>query len=87
MMKDYPVGAAQKMVLDALNMTATGFSDANRKFDEIGIVVTSKRQGHTSIPVVEVRDQFGGGWEEGSGVEYKKYQALDTTPIDQWIEK
>lgn len=52
--KDYPVGKAQQIVLDALGMTATGFDDAASKFKELGITVSSKRQGRTSVPVVSV---------------------------------
>lgn len=49
-MRDYPTGKVQQMVLDALNLTASGHGDANRIFDDLGLVVASKREGRRSIP-------------------------------------
>lgn len=52
MNKEYPVGKAQKMVLDALEMTAETFAEAEKIFSDLNIVVLSVRQGRTSIPHV-----------------------------------
>ena len=89
MAKDYPVGSAQEKVLNALGLTATGFSDAERIFSEIGIEVTSKRVGRSSEPVVSELDGYGGGWNVGGdGESYKiSYKNTDLTPLAQWIKK
>ena len=86
-MKDYPVGKAQKMVLDALGITATGHSDASRKFAELGLAVSSKRVGRSSVPVVKVLDRYAGALNQyGEGETWKQYEDIDLTLIEQWIE-
>ena len=85
-MRDYPVSKTQQMVLDALHMTARGFGDAERKFAELGLVVASKREGRSTVPVVKIKDRMAGGWEDGSGVSYEQYQDIDTAALEQWIE-
>ena len=84
MAKDYPVGAAQKKVLEALGMSASGFADAERIFDEIGIVVASKR----GTPQVSRKATSGGGWNPGmeDGDSYEiKFREVDLTPLAQWM--
>lgn len=87
--QDYPVGKAQQMVLDALGMSATGFSNANEQFAAIGIRVSSKRQGRTSVPVVEEVGSFGGGFNRyGEGESWGSRKAsVDLTPVRQWMAK
>lgn len=87
-MANYPVGSAQKKVLDTLNMTATDFEDAERIFKSIGIQVTSKRVGRSSEPVVARLNAFGGGWNAGGDAdEYRiSYKDIDLTPLAQWMK-
>lgn len=87
-MKAYPVGATQEKVLNALNMTATDFTDAERIFAEIGIEVTSKRIGRATEPVISRKSTYGGGWSEGGdGEEYQiSYKDIDLTPLTQWMK-
>jgi len=83
----YPVGKTQKMVLDALNLTADDFDQANRIFDELGLVVTSERQGRATIPVVEVLPRERGAFNAyGEGVETEPYPEIDTAALEQWIK-
>jgi hypothetical protein len=70
--RDYPVGVAQQKVLDALGITASGFQDAQNKFDELGITVGSKRQGRTSVPVVSVQQ---GGSQRNLGGDFDVWDA------------
>ncbi len=88
MAKAFPTSVAQDKVLAALNMTATDFTDAERIFAEIGIVVTSKRVGRSSEPVVSRKDGYGGGWNvDGDGESYKiSYKDTDLTPLAQWMK-
>ena len=69
MAKELPVGVAQKKVLDLLGApdTIQTWDGAKRIFDDLGIVVGSKRVGRTSEPRVSIspnRDA-GGGWNPG----------------------
>ncbi len=84
----YPTSVAQDKVLEALGLTATDFTDAERIFAEIGIQVTSKRVGRSSEPVVTELPVEGGGWSAGGdGESYKiSYKAIDLTPISQWMK-
>jgi len=66
--KILPVGVAQKKVLEALGAPAIDSWDgAKRFFDDLGIVVGSRRVGRSSEPQVWIaagRDA-GGGWNPG----------------------
>lgn len=86
--RDYPTGAAQDIILKALNLKATGFKDAERIFSEIGIAVASKRVGRSSVPVVTKLDSFGGGWNEGGDGEGWKnsYKNVDLSAIAQYMQ-
>ena len=84
--RDYPVSKAQQMVLDALGMTASGYSDAQDKFEELGLVVSSKRQGRSSVPAITVKSRETGGWNPGGdGWSGRQYDDIDTSAIEQWI--
>lgn len=87
MAKDYPVGSAQEKVLNALGLTATGFSDAERIFEKLGLEVTSRRVGRSSEPVITFKDTTRGGWNRGGdGESYEvSYKAFDKSAIAQWI--
>lgn len=88
MARDYPVGKAQQMVLDALGMKASGHNDAKEKFAKIGIVVGSRREGRSSVPVVTVKDRIGGAFGPGGdGESFRQYDDIDVAPIQQWIEE
>lgn len=87
MSRSYPVGKAQQMVLDALGLTAKDFADAEAQFEALGIVVSPRREGRTSVPAVTVRPRFGGAFTAGGdGVEYREYDEHDFSAIEQWIE-
>jgi len=87
MARNYPIGKAQQMVLDALGLKANDFSEAEKIFKELGIAVGSKRQGRSSVPVVTVKDRFGGGFNAArEGVIYREHQDHDFSAIEQWIE-
>ena len=82
MAKDFPVGAAQKKVLEALGLSANGFADAERIFDEIGIVVVSKR----GTPQVSRKAQSGSGWSpDGDGDYEARIKVADLSALAQWM--
>jgi len=84
-----PIGVAQKKVLDALNLTATDWTDAQRIFEASGIEVTSKRVGRSSEPVVRMMETTISGWNAGGdGESYEReFAKIDLTAIAQWITK
>ena len=87
MNKDYPVGAAQWKVLEALGLTAKGFSEANAIFEKLGISVSSKRVGRSSEPVVSLAASVSGGFNAyGEGETHTTtFTAIDLTPVFQWM--
>lgn len=60
--RSYPASKAQVTILDALGLDADdyNFAQAEIIFDELGIIVTSKRQGRKSIPAVAVKADSAG---------------------------
>ena len=87
-MRDYPVGKAQQMVLDALGLTADGSGDANRIFESLGLIVASKREGRKSVPSITVLDREGGAFNvDGEGETWQQYPDADFENIQQWTEK
>ena len=85
MAKDYPVGKAQQMVLDALGIKASGYSEAERIFSDLGIKVTSKRVGRSSVPVVT--DDRGGAFNaDGEGETWGGANAEVLAKVKQWME-
>ena len=89
--RQYPVGKAQGDVLAALGIdekTLNGHSHAQQIFDELGIVVGSKRVGRSSVPVVRITTVGGGFNAYGEGEEsYTPSKNIDLSAIEQWIEK
>jgi hypothetical protein len=86
-----PVGVAQRQVLDALGITikVNGGSHANAIFDALGLVVTSRREGKASIPVVSEKQYWASSYA-GSSLD-ENYEGgldgakIDTTPLRQWM--
>ena len=86
-MKDYPTGKAQQMVLDALNIIATGHGDAERIFKSLGLAVGSRREGRKSVPSITVLDRFGGALNaDGEGETWQQYPEANFKNIQQWIK-
>lgn len=89
-MSDYPIGKAQQMVLDALGVKRGTFAGAAAYFAEIGIVVSSKRVGRNSVPVVRIKDRYAAGvTEEGEGETWRAYDDLTAEQrqsLAPWIE-
>lgn len=90
-MSDYPVGKAQQVVLSALGVTRHTFAGAEAYFEEIGIVVSSKRVGRSSVPVVRIKDRYNGGFtSEGDGDSWRAYSDLTAEQLQAlapWIVK
>lgn len=83
----YPLSKTQATVLAALNITADNFKQAEQIFAELGLVVSSKRHGRKTIPVVTVLDRQGGAFNaSGEGEIFTKYPNIDTSAIEQWID-
>lgn len=87
MQKHFPVGAAQRMVLNALGLTADNFDHANAIFDHYGLVVSGKREGRTSVPVIRMRETVGGAFNAyGEGEAWDIPAApIDLSAVEQWI--
>lgn len=82
----YPVGKTQRMVLNALGLTATDFSDAERIFDDLGLVVASKRQGRSVVPVIRRKATRISWNSDGEGEAYQQPVTADLSKISQWME-
>ena len=86
-MRQYPVGKAQQMILDALELTAAGATDAEKIFERLGLVVTSKRQGRKSVPSITRRETETGGMHNGDGWSQTiEFDAVDFDAIAQWMD-
>ncbi len=81
----FPVGSAQKKVLEALGLKATNFADAEQIFGEHGIIVASKR----GTPEIRTAASMVGGWNVGGDgdSEVAEYKKIDLAKIAQWIVK
>lgn len=67
MARELPVGVAQKVILDIL-IPGNGiqyWSTAEKRFEEFGITVRSRRVGRSSVPVVSAKSPDRGGWNPG----------------------
>lgn len=65
--RSYPMSKAQSMVIAALGFDTDdyNFAQAEIIFGELGIIVTSKRQGRKSIPAVAATADSAGMTAEG----------------------
>lgn len=85
--RDYPTSKAQDQVLAALNIAATGYGDAERKFKALGLNVVAKRVGRKSVPSIAMIDARVGGMHSGDGwSETVEFKSTDLEKISQWIE-
>jgi hypothetical protein len=89
MAKHYPVGKAQQIVLDALDLSADSFGEADKIFAEYGLMVIAKRQGRKSVPEVYLLDATIGGWTPGGDgtAQDVKYKEIDFNLIKEWIKE
>ena len=91
MARDLPVGKAQQQVLTALGApdTIQTWTEAKAFFDGLGLTVTAKRQGKTSVPVVIIKDRMGGGFtRSGDGDTWTQYPNLtpeQSNAIAPWV--
>ena len=77
----------QDMVLKALGLSASSYGQAEKMFEEHGIIVASKRVGRSVQPEIRMRETSGGGFIAGEGSSYDiNYKPLDTEKIKQWIK-
>jgi hypothetical protein len=84
--RGYPVGKAQQMVLDALGKRASTFQEAEAIFESLGIVVSSRREGRSSVPVI-TEVGFGGGWNPGGdGDDWRGAKKSDLAAVRQWMK-
>ena len=84
--KQPPVGKAQETVLNALGLSAADFGEAEQIFESLGLVVTSRREGRKSVPVVTVLDRERGALNAyGEGETWQQFENVDLTAIEQWI--
>ena len=86
-MADYPVGKAQRMVLEALGLNADSYSEAEELFVQRGLIVKAIRQGRKSVPAITLMDTEGGAMSTGGDgdswdIEYKDY---DKNAIAEWM--
>lgn len=86
--RQYPVGKAQQVILDALNIrNCNGHSHAQQIFDELGIVVSSKRVGRKSVPVVS---KTGAGSQRTAYGDYDVWNSpaddIDLSAISEWMD-
>ena len=85
--RDYPTSKAQDQVLAALEITATGYGDAERKFKALGLNVIAKRVGRKSVPSITMMDTQVGGMHDGDGwSDTVEFESVDLEKISQWIE-
>lgn len=89
MASNYPTSVAQNKVLAALGLEASDYAEADRIFADHGLVVSSRRVGRSSEPVITRLDTTAGGWNAGGdGESYSiSYRGIDLTPVAQWMQK
>ena len=86
-MKAYAVGKAQKIILEALNLSAETYKEAVDVFAKYGLSVSSKREGRKSVPVVRKLDTYESGFHDGDGYcEEIPYEKIDLLPIFQFMK-
>lgn len=89
--RQYPVGKAQAGVLKALgiNIKINGHSHAQQIFDALGLTVSSKRVGRTSVPVVSIHTvSYGSQYSDiaDQSGSYSNADGLDFSAINQWMK-
>lgn len=86
--RQHPVGKVQSQVLVALDVTVkvNGFQHAEQIFNELGIVVSNRREGRQFVPFV-TRRVIGGGFNAyGEGEEsFELSNCVDLSSISQWM--
>ena len=87
-MSNYPTTKTQQQVLQALGLTARDYTEAERLFQERGLAVTSRREGRSTVPVVQRLAATDGGWNSGGdGYEYEvAYLPVDMSKLTQWMQ-
>jgi len=86
-MAEYPMGKAQRMVIEALGLNADSFSEAEEMFAERGLIVASKREGRKSVPAIKLMDTEGGAMNaDGEGDSWDmNFTSYDKSAIAQWM--
>lgn len=87
MARQHPVGKAQKTILEALNLEADSFQEADELFAARGLSVTPVRQGRRSVPQVRRLETGGGGFNAaGEGEAWDvEYEPVDFDLIKEWL--
>lgn len=87
--RQYPVGKAQGDVLVALGIdpkSLNGHGHAQQIFEALGIVVSSRREGRETVPVVK---KIGGGSARNSHGDYDVWNSaadnVDLSAIKKWF--
>lgn len=91
MEKHYPTSSAQDQVLTALGLDrhAYNYDSANDLFRVIGLSVSFKRIGRTSVPVVSLTEGAGGAFNahgEGESWTIDRF-GIDLTPLAPWMSE
>lgn len=91
MQRSFPIGVAQRKVVEALGVAdkVTTYDEAEAFFARIGISVTPVRVGRTSEPSVRFLDSYQGGFTpDGDGDVWQvHFEKTDLTPIKQWVRR
>ncbi len=90
MQHSYPVGKAQKQVLDALGRSdIETFQGAEAFFARIGIAVTPVRVGRQSVPSITRLDSVRGAFNAyGEGETWDMgFESVDLSKIQQWMSR
>lgn len=86
---EYPVGKAQRVVLDALGLNARGAKSADELFESLGLIVRPVRRGRASVPAITIKSRVAGGWSPGGDGEswraYEELTAEQMTAISPWL--
>ena len=86
-MAEYPIGKAQRMVIEALGLNAETFAEAEEMFANRGLIVKAVRQGRRSVPSITLMDTDGGAMNsDGEGESWDiEYEDYDKEAITQWL--
>lgn len=87
MTREYPVGKAQEIILNALGLEADSFQEAEQIFNNHGIIVVATRQGRRSVPEVYLLDTVASGFAGGDGASNEiRFKQFDLELIREWIK-